>query len=139
MLKNIFEMLRRLYLSVVLLFLSCSLFGQTLRLQAHCSSEGLKNGKYGLYAYGSWGPDTTSITMSLGKGTISVNGIEYEVLERPKKWIIRNDYKFCTFQCTTPNYEKVAIKLFRFDKGPSKICILGERKATRYVCYENKH
>lgn len=86
-----------------------------------------------VYAWGPWIGSNTSITINMTKNVVVVGDATFEILEKPKHWVVKKDFKYCSFECTTPSFDKANIKLYQYDRGEYRIYVNEEKKATRYV------
>lgn len=86
-----------------------------------------------VYAWGPWVGSNTSIVINMTKNVVNVGDATYEILEKPKHWVVKKDFKYCCFECTTPNFDKANIKLYQYDRGEYRIYVNEDKKATRYV------
>lgn len=86
-----------------------------------------------VYAWGPWIGSNTSITINMTKNVVNVGDATYEIVEKPKHWVVKKDFKYCCFECSTPNFDKANIKLYQYDRGEYRIYVNEDKKATRYV------
>lgn len=86
-----------------------------------------------VYAWGPWIGSNTSITINMTKSVVNVGENVYEIIEKPKHWVVKKDFKYCVFECSTPSFDKANIKLYQYDRGEYRIYVNEEKKATRYV------
>lgn len=117
-----------------LLISAISSNAQEIKFKAFKSSQGtIAKNLTDIYAWGPWNLDNTGIVINLTKGVVKVNDSDFEIIERPKNWVVKKDFKYVSFACTTPNFDKANIKLYQYDRGEFRIYVNEEKKATRYV------
>ena len=115
------------------LFLSGNLSAQIVHFKAYRAADGVaaKN-VVGSYSWGAWVPESEDITIDFTASNVFVGKKTYEIMEKPKKWIIKRDLKYVSISCADKSYNKVNIKLYQYDKGEFRIYVMGEQKAKRY-------
>lgn len=121
------------------LFSFTSVEAQVVRFKSYRAAEGTSAmDKNGLFSWGCWNSDQTEITMDLSNESIYVENLQsreshdYKVFGRPKKWIVKRNHKFVSFECADQNFDKVNIKLYQYDNGEFRISVLSMNKAVRY-------
>ncbi|MBR4840543.1 MAG: hypothetical protein IK005_08700 [Paludibacteraceae bacterium] len=135
-----------LFLLCALAAFSSSAEAQIVRFKSYRSAEGTSGlDKNGLFSWGCWGANKTEITLDLGNESIYVENLEtkeahdYKIFGRPKKWVIKRDHKYVSFECADENYDKVNIKLYQYDNGEYRLSVLTLNRAVRYsVVYEDQ-
>lgn len=122
------------------LFSSVSVEAQVVRFKSYRAAEGTSGiDKNGLFTWGCWVSNKSEITMDLVNESIYVENLEtreshdYQIFGRPKKWVIKRDHKFVSFECADQNFDKVNIKLYQYDNGEFRLSILSMNNAIRYT------
>ncbi len=106
---------------------------QVVHFKSYRGAEGIAaTNVVGSYSWGPWAPQDEEITLDLGNSSIFIGKDSYEIMEKPKKWIIKKDLKYVSISCADKAYNKVNIKLYQYDKGEFRIYVMGERNAKRY-------
>ncbi|MCQ2194840.1 MAG: hypothetical protein MJZ28_07805 [Paludibacteraceae bacterium] len=139
------QIVRILVLLGAMLISSTIVEAQVVRFKSYRSAEGTSGvDKNGLFSWGSWGANKSEITLDLGNESIYVENLEtresqdYKIFGRPKKWIIKRDHKYVSFECADQNYDKVNVKLYQYDNGEFRLSVLSMNRAVRYsVVYED--
>lgn len=124
-------------LSTILVFVTLLICGnasaQVIHFKAYRGANGeAATNTIGTYSWGAWAPESDDITIDLTTSNIYIGKITYEILEKPKKWVIKKDLKYVSISCADESYNKINIKLYQYDKGEFRLYIMGERKAKRY-------
>lgn len=125
------------FIKIVIFVLSLFLFeeasAQVVHFKSYRGAEGVAaTNVVGSYSWGPWSPQDFEITIDLTNSNITIDKSTYEIMEKPKKWIIKKDLKYVSIACADKLYNKVNIKLYQYDKGEFRIYIMGERTAKRY-------
>ena len=106
---------------------------QVVHFKSYRGAEGVAaTNVVGSYSWGPWSSLDKEITIDLSNNSIFIGGDAYEIMEKPKKWIIKKDLKYVSISCADKQYNKVNIKLYQYDKGEFRIYVMGEKKAKRY-------
>lgn len=128
--KNIIK----LFLVAVAFALSCfASNGQEIRFKAYRGSDGVPSkGLDGVFAWGPWTGRTADILIDLTNEKVDIDDRTLEILEKPKKWIIKKDLKYVSFACTDETLNKFNVKLYQYDKGEFRIYVMEEKTAVRY-------
>lgn len=130
--------MKRLFTYLIALFslltFSVEMVAQEINFRAYKSSAGVgaKNVP-DVYAWGPWVGNNTSIVINMTKNVVNVGDATFEIMEKPKHWVVKKDFKYCSFECATPNFDKANIKLYQYDRGEYRIYVNEEKKAVRYV------
>ncbi len=130
--------MKRLFTYLIALFsifaFSMETAAQEISFRAFKSSAGVgaKNVP-DAYAWGPWVGSNASIVINMTKNMVNVDDAVYEIMEKPKHWVVKKDFKYCCFECATPSLDKANIKLYQYDRGEYRIYVNEEKKATRYV------
>lgn len=126
-------------LLLLLLAFSSTVDAQVIRFKSYRSADGTSGiDKNGLYAWGPWVMNSTEVTIDLTNESIYVENLDskesadYKIFGRPKKWIIKRQFKYVSFECADSNYDKVNIKLYQYDSGEFRLSVMAVNKATRY-------
>ncbi|HPH63761.1 MAG TPA: hypothetical protein PLN63_09130 [Paludibacteraceae bacterium] len=126
---------------LLLLFgvLSTSASAQMIRFKSYRAAQGTSGlDKNGLYAWGPWGMNSSEIMIDLTNESIYIENVEskesadYKIFGKPKKWIIKRQFKYVSFECADQNFDKVNVKLYEFDSGEFRISVMSLNKAVRY-------
>lgn len=91
----------------------------------------------GLYVWKSWGVSSTLFSFDMQKKMIIVNEngrtTEYEIFDKPKKWVVKQNYKYLLFECMNKvTLEEVYIRLCQYDASTFKITVMQPKAAERY-------
>lgn len=118
---------------IVGLLLCSNVSAQTIHFKAYRGAIGeAATNTVGTYSWGPWSPENDDITIDLTTSNIFIGNDSYEILEKPKKWIIKKDLKYVSISCADKYYNKINVKLYQYDKGEFRLYIMSERKAKRY-------
>ena len=85
-----------------------------------------------MFAWGPWTGRTADILIDLTNEKVDIDDRTLEILEKPKKWIIKKDLKYVSFACTDETLNKFNVKLYQYDKGEFRIYVMEEKTAVRY-------
>ncbi len=130
--------MKRFFTCLVILFslftFSIEMVAQEINFRAYKSSAGVgaKNVP-DVYAWGPWIGNNTTIVINMTKDVVVVGDASYTIMEKPKHWVVKKDFKYCNFECATPSFDKANIKLYQYDRGEYRIYVNEEKKAVRYV------
>lgn len=123
----------------MLLAFSSTVDAQVIRFKSYRAADGTSGiDKNGLYAWGPWAMNSSEITIDLSNESIYVENLDskesadYKIFGRPKKWIIKRQFKYVSFECADQNYDKVNIKLYQYDSGEFRLSIMSISNAVRY-------
>ncbi|MBQ0029726.1 MAG: hypothetical protein MJZ24_01945 [Paludibacteraceae bacterium] len=124
-------------LSILLFLLSMFLCdkaaAQVVHFKAYRIADGVAaTNVVGSYSWGPWSPKDDDITLDLNNNSLFIGDKTYEIMEKPKKWIIKRDLKYVSISCSDKQFNKINIKLYQYDKGEFRIYVMGEKTAQRY-------
>jgi hypothetical protein len=106
---------------------------QVIHFKAYRGANGVAaTNVVGSYSWGPWAPQGDDITIDLTHSNIFLGKKTYEIIEKPKKWIIKKDLKYVSISCADNAYNKVNVKLYQYDKGEFRIYFMDEKRASRY-------
>ncbi len=114
--------------------LTCgSASAQIMHFKAYRGANGIAaTNVVGTFSWGAWAPKSDEVTIDLTHQSIFIGNSTYEIIEKPKKWIIKKELKYVSMSCADKNYNKINVKLYQYDKGEFRIYVMGEKKAQRY-------
>lgn len=79
-------------------------------------------------------PSSMLVILDTENNQITTDFDSYEIIESPNKWVWSRKHKekYCVFQCTNKNFDKVFIKLIDFENNYYKIEIKDGLKSFYY-------
>lgn len=130
-------MFKKLFLLCVLSILSLVCHGQIVSMNIIASADGIRNGAYYTYTFQRCHKDKGIVRINLNDSIVYVDSIKYSIITTPEHWHIRRTYKWCSFLCCDDRFNKVCVKLFRYDgSNHSKIYIFENNIAYKFLGLE---
>lgn len=127
--------MKRLFFLLFSLFVFFTSYPQVVEFQTIKSNIGNLNNNAGIYVWSSWNTENISIIFDLPNNKIVVNNkVSYEIIERPTKWHVKRDCKYCIFYCVDQWFNKVCVKLYDMDNTTKFYIYINEpNKSVKYI------